>query len=103
MSDNLALDEIDLDQAAAAELADEDRVFAVERKIGVVAAGTARGGQRLLQRHCVRVAEVEPLEARGDEDRRAAIRREIEVVGIGDRDRRTGLAGAWIDRRQTAL
>ena len=103
MSDHLALDEIDLDQPAAAELAGEDRVFAVERKIGVVDAGAARGRQRSLQRHRVRIAEIEPLEPFGDDDRGAAIRREIEVVGILHRDRLTRLAGSRIDRRQTAL
>src|SRR5205823_14772203 len=103
MADYLALDHVNLDQTAAAELAGEDRVFAVEREIGVVDAGAARGGQRLLQGHLDRIAKIEPLEPFGDDNRGAPIRREIEIVRILDRDRLAGLAGLRIDRGQAAL
>ncbi len=96
------VDEIDLDQAAAAELAGKDRVAPVDREIGVVDAGAARGGDGLLQRHCLRIAKVESLVPFGHHDRRTAVRREIEIVGIVDRNGRARPAGFGIDRRQAA-
>ena len=51
-----------------------------------------------LQR--VRVAEVEALQALGDDDRAAAVRREVEVVRIGDGPRAATTSGSRIDRRQ---
>src|SRR5437764_12665519 len=103
MADDLALDHVDLDQAPAAEFAGEDRVFAVDRKVGVVDAGAAGGRQRLLQRHLDGVAKIEPLEPFGDDNRGAPIRSEIEIVRILDRDRLAGLAGLRIDWGQAAL
>ncbi len=93
MADDLALDHVDLDQATAAELAGEDRVFAVDREIR----------QRLLQCHLDGIAKIETLEPLGDDDRGTAIQREVEVVGILHRDRLAGLAGLRIDRGQAAL
>jgi hypothetical protein len=52
----------------------------------VVDAG-AGNRQGLDQTERVRVAEVEPLQALGDDDRVAAVGREVEVVRIVDRDR----------------
>ena len=46
------------------------------------------------------VAEVEPLEALGDDDRAIAARREVEVVRIGDRARLAVATGERVDRRQ---
>ena len=50
---------------------------------------TPRAGhpERLLQRHGVRVAEVEALRALGDDDRVAAVGGEVHVVRVVDRDR----------------
>ena len=48
----------------------------------------------------VRVAEVQPLQALGDDDREAAVGREVEVVGVLDRDRAPRLPGPRVDRRE---
>ena len=48
----------------------------------------------------VRVAEVEPVQPLGDDDRVAAVGREVHVVRVVDRDRRAGLARARVDRRE---
>jgi hypothetical protein len=77
IAQHLAIDHIDLDQPAAAEFAGEDRIAPIDREIGVVDAGAARCGERLLQRHRVRVAEVEALSRFGDDDRRPPVGREI--------------------------
>ena len=46
----------------------------------------------MVQRERVRVAEVEAVQALGDDDRVAAVGREVHVVRIVDRDRlRAGL------------
>ncbi len=59
--------------------------------------------QRRLHRHRVRIAEIEPLEGLGDDDRRLAVGREVHVVRIVDLDRRSGLARSRIDRREAAV
>ena len=59
--------------------------------------------ERALQLHRVRVAEVEPLERLGDDDRGLAVRREVHVVRVVDGDRRAGLAGVRVDRREAAV
>ena len=51
-----------------------------------------------MQLERVRVAEVQPVQPFGDDDRVAAVRREIHVVRIVDGDRASGLAIARIDR-----
>ena len=48
----------------------------------------ARHGKRVVQRERVRVAEVEAVQPLGDDDREAAVGREVHVVRIVDRDRR---------------
>ncbi len=50
----------------------------------------------------MRIAEVEAPPLFRDHDGEAAVRREIEVIGIVDPDRRTGFAGGGVDRRETA-
>jgi hypothetical protein len=54
-------------------------------------------------RHRVRVAEVEAVARLGDDDGGLAVRREVQVVRIVDRDRLARLAGARVDRRQAAV
>ena len=68
------------------ELAAGEQVAAVGGEVHVVDAthGTV---QRLVQRHRVRIAEVEPLQALGDDDRVAPVGREVQVVRVVDRDR----------------
>src|SRR5215469_2313685 len=85
IAQHLMVDEIDLDQTAATELAGKDRVAPVYREIGVVDAGAARGGDRLLQHHCVRIPEIEPLAALRYDNSRVAVRAKIEVEAIVDR------------------
>ena len=48
----------------------------------------ARHVQRVMELERVRVAEVEPVQPLGDDDRVAAVGREVHVVRIVDRDRR---------------
>src|SRR5215469_14239535 len=69
VAQDLAFDEVDLDQTAAAELARKDRIAAVDREIGVVDARTARRRNRLLQRHRLWVTKIEPLSPLGDDNR----------------------------------
>ena len=69
----------------------------------MVDARAARRRHRLLQRHRVRVAEIEPLQSLGDDDRGLAVGREIHVVGVGDRHAGAGPAGLGVDRRQAAV
>ena len=68
----------------------------------MIDAAAARHVERGLDRHRRGVAEVKPLERFGDDDCRFAVRREIHVVRIVDRDRLAGFAGARIDRREAA-
>ena len=48
----------------------------------------ARNRERVLQRERVRVAKVDAVQPLGDDDRVAAVGREVHVVRIVDRDRR---------------
>ena len=52
------------------------------------------------RRKRVRRAEVEARQALGDDDREAAVGREVQVVRVVHRDRVAGRAGARVDRRQ---
>ena len=74
----------------------------------MVDSAAGRDRERVLETHRVRVPEIEPLEALGDDDRGAAVRCEIEVVGVLDRyppawnsrtrvDRREAVAGVVVD------
>src|SRR6516164_1373837 len=90
ITEHLVTDEVDLDEATTAKFAGKDRVASVDREIGVVDPGAARGGNGLLQRHRMRVAKVEAFASLGDNDRRSTIGSKIEVVGVVDRD---GLPG----------
>ena len=56
--------------------------------------------QRLDERERVRVAEVEARETFGDDDRVLPVGREVHVVRVLDRDRRTRPPGDGIDRRE---
>jgi hypothetical protein len=49
------------------------------------------------------IAEIEALQRLGDHDRGLAVGREIHVVRVGHVDRRAGLAGLRVDRREAAL
>ena len=76
-------------------------VASIGREVGVVHAGAGRQRQREAQRHRVRVAKVQALEQLRHGDGIATVRCEIQVVGIGNRDRATaGFAGCRIDRLQ---
>ena len=69
----------------------------------MIDAAAARHVDRVLQLHGLRIAEVQPLHGFGDDDRGLAVRREIHVVGIVDRDRLAGLARPGVDGREAAL
>ncbi len=97
-----AIDHVDLGDGAV-ELAGEEHVCAVDREVGVVDAAAASRGDRELHLHRLRIAEVEPLQFLGHDDRVLAVGRPIDVVGIVDRDRLARLAGQGIDRRQAAV
>ena len=56
--------------------------------------------QRTHELKGVRVAEVESMQPLGDDDRVAAVEREVEVVRIVDGNRLAGRPGHRIDRRQ---
>jgi hypothetical protein len=69
----------------------------------VVDAWAHRDRHRLDQRHGVRVAEVQPLEQFGDCDRIVPVGCEVEVVRIGDVDRRPAhSSGSRVDGGQRA-
>src|SRR5215475_899585 len=72
VSEDLPSHEIDLHQAAL-ELAREDRVAPVDREVGMVDAGALWGRQRALERHRLRITEIEPFESLGDHDGRPAV------------------------------
>ena len=102
VAEHLAVDRVDLDQAAL-EFAGENRVTAVDCEVRVIDAITLRRGQRRLQRHRLRIAEVEPLERFRNHDRRAAVGREVHVVGIIHGFRLAWLTGLGVDRSQRAV
>ena len=54
--------------------------------------------QGMAQPHRVGVAEVEPAQPLGDHDGPAAVGGEVQVVGVGDRDRPADVAGGRVDR-----
>ncbi len=99
--DHPQIGHVELDQIAA-ELAADDGETTVDGKIRVVDAAAFRRAHRLLERHGVRIAEIEPLVLFGHDHGRAAVRREIEVVGVRHVDDGTGLRGARIDRHDEA-
>ena len=84
------LPNVDLDQLPG-ELAAGEQVAAVSREVHVVDAA-ARHGEGVDDAERVRVAEVEPAQALGDDDREPAVGREVHVVGVGDGDGAAGLA-----------
>ena len=59
----------------------------------MVDARAARHVDRVLQRHRLRVAEVERFARLGDDDGRLAVRRGVHVVRVVDQHRLAGLAG----------
>ena len=96
------MDEIDLGERVV-ELAGEDGVRAIRRKVGVIDARALRRRDVALQRHRMRVAELEPPHGLGDDDRRFAVGREIDVVGVWHVDHLADLACPRIDRRDAAV
>ena len=62
--------------------------------------GALRRRQRVVQRHRVRVAEVELAVGLGDDDRPAPVGGEVQVVRVQRRDRLARAAGARVDRRE---
>ena len=101
VAQHLARDEVDLGYGAG-KLAREDDELAVDREIRVIDPGAARNGDRILQRHRLRVAEVQALHGFGHHDRRLPVGREVHVVGIVDGDRLPRLSRHRIDRRHAA-
>ena len=85
------------------EFAGEDRVTAVRGEIGVIDPGAIRRRDVALQRHGVRVAELEAPHRLGDDDCGGAVGGEIDVVGIGNVDGLADLARPRIDRRDAAM
>jgi hypothetical protein len=51
----------------------------------------------------VRIAEIEPIEPLGHDDRRFPVWREVEVVGVGHHNLRAGFRGLRIDRGQATV
>src|SRR3954467_14704226 len=73
------LPHIELDEIAA-KFAAEDGVAPVYGKISVIDAAALRRSHRLLKLHRVRVAEIQPPVFLRDNNRGAAVRREIKIV-----------------------
>src|ERR1700730_4895011 len=94
---DLAARQIELHEATR-ELARSDEIAPVGAEVEVVDTKTVEfDGMTKGER--VRVAQVEALLQLGDHDRRAAVRREVEVVRVVDGDVRPGdLPGTGIDR-----
>ena len=69
----------------------------------MVDAGALRGGDVALQLHGMRIAEFEPPHRLGDDDRRFAVRREIDVVGVGHVHHFADLARLRIDGRDAPV
>src|SRR5215468_38605 len=86
-ADHLLTSDVDLDHARR-ELAAGEQKASVRGEVHMVDAG-ARDDQRSVELHRVGVAEVEPVLPLGDHDRVAARRREVQVVRVAHRDRRT--------------
>ncbi len=99
--EHFPVDKVDLGDGAR-ELAGEDGEGAVDREIGMIDSRAARHVDRVLKRHRRRIAEVEPLQRFGDDNRRFPVRREIHVVGIVDGNRLAGLARLRIHGREAA-
>src|SRR2546425_11536241 len=98
ISEHLPAAPVDLHESLGV-LTRHDQIPAVDREIAVVDAGTLRHGEGRLQRHRVRIAKVKTLERLRDDDRRAAIGREVHVVGIVHGHGLARLAGHRVDRR----
>src|SRR3990172_2704783 len=94
--------EVDLHQASLV-LAGKNGEAAVDREVAVVDPGAPRHRERALQRHRLRIAEVEPLQRLGHHDRRAAVGREVHVVGVIRRDGSSRLARRRVDGGQAAV
>ena len=69
----------------------------------MIDAAAVRRFDRILERHRVRVAKVEPLMRFGDDDGRAAVWRKIHIIRIVDGNTFAGLAGERVDRRDAAV
>ena len=69
----------------------------------MVDAGALGSRDRPLQRHRLRVTEVEPLERLGHDDGRSPVRREVHVVRVVHSDGRARLARDGVDRRQGSV
>ena len=70
----------------AGELAAREQHRALGGEVHVIDAA-ARDCERMRESHAVRGAEVEAGSSLRDHDREAPVRREVEVVRIGDGDR----------------
>ena len=83
------------------ELAAGEEHVTPSREIHVVDAEAGGHGQRTAQGHRARLTEVEAPQALGDHDRRAPVRREVQVVGVHHPDRRAARASRGrVDRGQ---
>ena len=91
--------QIDLDHPPG-ELAAGEHVAATRGEVGVIDPPAPRHEQGVHELHRVRVAKVEPLQALSDDDREPAIRGEVQVVGILDRNRAARAPGPRVDRGQ---
>ena len=96
VAQHFATHQVDLDEAPL-ELAGEDHELPVDGEIGVIDPRALRHGNRALEGHGLRVAEIEPLECLRDHDGRAAVRREVHIVGIVDGHGLARLARGRID------
>ncbi|MEJ7716868.1 MAG: hypothetical protein WKF31_02485 [Thermoleophilaceae bacterium] len=98
--DDPALADVD-EEEGPVELAAHDGAPSVRAEVHVVDA-EAPDAERLLELPRLRIAEVEALEALGDDDRRSSVRREVEVVRVVDRDGAAPWASRSRDRSGSA-
>ena len=82
----------------AGELTAGVGIPAVGREVHVVDAQASGDGERVLEGHGVRVAEVQAPERFGDDDGVAPVGGEVQVVGVPDGDRSSRPSGARVDR-----
>src|SRR5258708_5572274 len=98
VTDGLSGGEIDLHELTG-ELARGDGISVVGREFDVIESA-AINMEGLHELHRLRFAEVDPVTGLGDHHGGAAIGREIEVIGVADRQRCSLLSGQRIDGRE---
>ncbi len=98
-ADDLALDEIDLHEAAR-ELTRRDQIATVDREVDVIDAAALGNLELTVQLHRLGVPEVEAFQRFGHDDGLGSVRREVEVVRVLHALRGPGLARLRVDGDQ---